>query len=98
MPRPVAILLALALGACSPGIPQLGLQAGAAQSRAPFPQLQPLDVVLAAADGGTLSQDTGGNLQARAVRLRRRARTLTGPVLDRASRARLSAAIFRYSR
>lgn len=106
MSRLVALVIALAVAGCSANEPQLGARISAristpistrATNGRP-PSLQPIDKILAGAGGATLTSLSARALEGRASRLRRTARRLRNPVLDRASRERLLAAIARHAR
>jgi len=90
--RPSLIaVLSLALAACAT-VPEFGSLTGTV---GPTPQIEPLDQLITAAQGGRLTADLGAALVARANRLRARAAAMRGPMHDPATRARLAAAIAR---
>lgn len=82
-------VLCLALSGCAT-VPDLGPLTGTV---GPSPQIEPLDQLIAAAQGSRLTAAMGDALLVRANRLRARAAAMRGPVQDPATRARLAAAI-----
>ncbi len=86
---------ALALGGCA-DFPDLGAAVSSRAQNAPYPRILPLDQLLAAAPPH-MSDSGLGPLPGRLARLRHQARILRSrPVIDRASRARLQAALARH--
>ena len=84
----VACGLAILLGGCS-GPPELADQPIKA---AASPVILPLDLLLAQA-GPAAARGPGASLDARAARLRARAKAMQGPIGDPQTRARLLAAL-----
>jgi hypothetical protein len=84
----ISLLTVLCLVAACAQFPQIDAQTPALD--APPPSLVPIDTLLVQADGAAAIDTT---LLARAERLRTRASLMRGPILDPATRARLSAAI-----
>jgi len=92
-------LLALALLAACARFPELEGAATRGVLDAPYPALVPLDALLAEAAAPGMGVEASAGLQARAAALRARAAALRArPVIDRATRSRLRAAIARHSR
>lgn len=92
-------LLVLALLAACARFPELEGAAARGVASAPYPRLVPLDALLAEAAAPGRGEEASRGLQARAAALRARAAALRArPVLDRATRARLQAAVARHSR
>jgi hypothetical protein len=92
-------LLALALLAACASFPKLDGAATRAAPSGPYPALVPLDALLAEAGAPGRGVEASQGLQARAAALKARAAALRGrPVIDRATRARLDAAVARHSR
>lgn len=92
-------LLALALLATCARFPDLEGAAMRDTSDAPYPALVPLDALLAEAAGPAFGERARRGLEARAAALRSRAAALRArPVIDRATRARLLAAMAWHSR
>lgn len=78
-----------ALAACSP-FPELDETIDAATEAADFPELVPLEPILAeAAAGSNRDPQTKSNLDARAAALRSRAARLRTSVVDEESKARM---------
>lgn len=94
--RPALLILPfLACLACAqaPVLPGTG---ATANSNAPFPDLLPIDALLAAQpQTPQIDTATEAAFDARLADLRQRARRLSGPVVDSATRARMQAAISR---
>lgn len=90
----LAAALLLALGACDTGPDQAGydLAPSAWAIARGYPDLLPVSFF----DTSQITPLDTGNLSARAAALRARIRTLRGPVLPAADRARLMAAIARH--
>ncbi|MEM8577115.1 MAG: hypothetical protein AAGF60_04635 [Pseudomonadota bacterium] len=91
MPR--ALLLALALTACTQ-FPELDQVTSGAAQDADFPALVPVGPLLAqTARPGAAPEILRGSVEARAAALRARAARLRGrPVIDRATRIRMGSA------
>ena len=94
--RAVLILLTISLAACSPKIPDALQQGSAAAKRAPYPQLEPLDALLASSEFGSSIEVQTEALAARVLRLKARAAALRGrSIFDGATRLRLQQAAAR---
>jgi hypothetical protein len=92
-------LLALALIAACARFPELQGEAARGVANAPYPGLVPLDALLSEAAAPVRGEEARRGLAARAATLRARAAALRArPVIDRATRARLRAALARHSR
>lgn len=89
-PKPLPLLLMLALAACTPMPDFAAFPEG---SPAPAPSLMPIDQLLATAATPPKAEARASDLSARAARLRARAAAMRGPVEDPATRARLLQAI-----
>ena len=91
----VRLILGLGLVACV-GCADVPLPAGPATATGPFPDLVPLDTLLAQGPGeARITAATAGDLGARVAGLRGRAAALAGPVVDQATRGRMQGAIAR---
>lgn len=86
-----SLALLIALAACAEA-PDFGPGPDGAALGA-WPVLQPLPGLLAQGEGGVLTEADAGSLQARAAALRARARRLSGPVIEPATRTRMEAAL-----
>lgn len=88
--RLAPLTLILALSACAE-YPALDARLAEADRAAPYPELEPLEPLLARADasGGRASQTAVAALSARSEGLRARAAGLRGPVLSPATTERL---------
>ena len=85
-----SLTLIFGLASCAT-FPELDSPSSAAAKNADFPALVPLDPLLAEIGRtGVDPQDTVRTLEGRLARLSARAERLRGPVIDRASRARLA--------
>ncbi|MEP3845630.1 MAG: hypothetical protein ABJM43_09855 [Paracoccaceae bacterium] len=85
-----SLTLICGLASCAT-FPELDSSFSPAARTADFPALVPLEPLLAQNAGtGTNPQETVKTLEGRLASLRARAARLRGPVLDRASRARLA--------
>jgi hypothetical protein len=87
-----------ALAGCGDGLPDLDATLSPAARAAGYPALTPLDVLLAEATPGDAeaAAEIAAAMDARAKQLRRKARGLAGPVIPRAERRRLEAALQRH--
>lgn len=93
--RPVLFIVCI-LAACS-SFPELDSRTTGAAKNAPYPSLLPREALVT----GLSSNPTRlmGTIEARAAALRRRAAYLRArQIIDRATRARLQAAVAKYSR
>lgn len=94
--RALLILLTLSLVACSPKIPDASQRISDAAKRAPYPQLEPLDALLARSEAGSDIVVQTEALSARVLRLKARAAALRGrSIVDGATRLRLQQAAAR---
>lgn len=73
----ILCLLLPALLGCAP----LPGAESAAVAQAPYPALEPIDRILAEAEGGAITPATTAGIEARAAALRARAQGLRGPVI-----------------
>jgi len=88
-----ALLVVLAAG-CAP-LPDFGAAGGRGGLPPPaggYPQILPIEALLAQADGMVLDAGLAATVVARAAGLRARAAALRRPVIDSATRARMAAA------
>ncbi len=91
--RLLALPLCLILAACASGLPDIDSTISPAASDAPFPSLEPLDQLLARANGQSSIEDDTEALAARVASLKARAAALQGrSVFDGADRLRLERA------
>ena len=94
--RPLKIALLCLTAACTQ-FPELDATLDQATLDAPYPDLVPLGPLLAQADGIAQTGQTSATAQAsfdsRLARLRAQAARLRGPVVDRATRARMARGI-----
>ena len=88
--------LAFAVSACT-DFPELDAAVSERAKRADYPTLVAIDGILSGANEYQITPATIGDLQSRIARLRARAARLKRPVIDRASRSKLNAAIARHS-
>ncbi len=87
------LCLCAALAACAPGLPDTRETISAAARNAPYPNLEPLDQLLARANAGSSIEDDTDALAARVAGLKARAAALQGrSVFDGADRLRLQRA------
>lgn len=95
-PALAALLAGLAaLGACAE-FPELDARPSRASAEAPYPELVPLDGLVAAARAPGRAEAVTADVEGRAAALRRRAAALGAPVVDAATRARMQAALARF--
>ncbi|WP_456386903.1 hypothetical protein [Profundibacter sp.] len=88
-------LAATLLAGCS-DFPELDAAITSAARNADYPNLLPIDQLIADAQQVQISPETVTNLEGRISHLNARAARLRGPVIDGASRARMRAAIARH--
>lgn len=91
----IAIAAVVAIAGCS-DYPRLDAAASASARDAAYPQILPLQSLLAMAAPHD-AVNFAAPLPARAADLRRRARALDRPVIDSATRARMLAALARHA-
>lgn len=92
--RPIRLLVLIsALAGCSE-FPELSQAVSARARNAAYPQILPLDQLLASLPATAPGRETG-TLAARAAALRARARQMAGPVVDATTRTRMQAALAR---
>ncbi len=92
---PALALSAALLAGCS-DFPELDDAVSPTARKAGFPNLLPIDQLIAGAQEVQITEETVTTLQARIARLNARAARLRGPVIDAATRARMRAAIARH--
>ena len=83
-----ALALVTALTACT-GFPALNGTISPALEKADFPDLVPVEPLLARAEEVQITDQTEAGIAARVARLRARAARLKGSVVDRGTRARM---------
>ncbi len=94
LPRALALAAGLAALAACGTLPDLGAREDPPGAR-DYPAILPLGPLLAQAEGGVIAPDLTASLEARGAALRARAAALKRPVIERATRARLTAALAR---
>ncbi len=94
--RLAPLFLCLGLVAGCTDFPRIDAVMGTTARNAPYPELLPIDGLLARAGDTRIDAATGPALAGRAAALRRRARGLEPPVLSAADRRRLLGALARH--
>lgn len=96
--RRIAIVICVGLIPGCADFPEVDAAIGARSPQSGFPELLPLDPLLARAGAVTITPDVSADLDDRIAALRRRANALRRPVLSRGERARLQSAAARHTR
>ncbi|SMX33355.1 hypothetical protein [Actibacterium lipolyticum] len=91
-----ALFLCVALVSGCTDFPDLDAAVGDSAKNAAYPRVLPIEGVLENAAQTNISEETGQALADRAAALRQKARALTRPILTRAERRRLTAAVERH--
>jgi len=89
MRQPLSLAMLLLLVGCT-SFPQLDAVISEQARRADYPVLIPATQLLGKRSDGTVTEQTGATLLARAANLRRRAALLRGQSIDEATRLRLA--------
>lgn len=90
--RPVLICLICLTGPGLPGctrFPELDAVVSPAAARADYPELVPVERIMAATPEPRIAEDTADTIEARAAALRARAGRLRGAVIDDTARGRM---------
>lgn len=97
MPRAVLVLTVLTLAASCAPRETVGLAEAGRTAALPYPQLLPLDTLLAGIEETRLEDNTAERLTARAAALRLKAARLKGKVIAPGERRALEAAAARHT-
>lgn len=88
-------LLVLALLAACTQFPELDNAVSESAQTADYPALINFDEIVSDAQNTTITPQTVQGLESRLARLKSRARTLSGPIIDGATRARMARGVRR---
>ena len=90
--RPAGFMLIAALAGCAQ-FPELDAATSATARDAPYPDLIPVEDIMAQVPQDRITPDTASGLSARVAALRARAARLRGSVIDSPTRARMRAGV-----